>query len=47
MVGDRDVDIGGAKAAGADGCFYNTNGIAVPEGVDVIVEEIEELLEYP
>lgn len=46
MVGDRDVDIRSAKAAGADGCFYNTNGIAVPEGVDVIVEEIGELLGY-
>ena len=46
MVGDRDVDIRSAKTAGADGCFYNTNGITVPEGVDVIVEEIGELLKY-
>ena len=46
MVGDRDVDIRAAKAAGADGCFYNTNGIEVPEGVDVIVGDIGEILEY-
>ena len=46
MVGDRDVDIRTAKAAGADGCFYNTNQIEVPEGVDVLVEEIGEILGY-
>ncbi len=46
MVGDRDVDIRSAKAAGADGCFYNTNQIETPEGVDVQVEEISDLMLY-
>lgn len=44
MVGDRAVDIDAAKAAGADGCFYNTNGIAVPEGVDILLENMVDLL---
>lgn len=46
MVGDRAVDIDSAKNAGADACFYNTNGIAVPEGTDFEVENLSELLGY-
>lgn len=46
MVGDRAVDIDSAKNAGADACFYNTNGIAVPEGTDFEVESLSELLGY-
>lgn len=46
MVGDRAVDIVSAKGAGADGCFYNTNGIEVPEGTDIVVEHLMDLLNY-
>lgn len=46
MVGDRAVDINAAKAAGADACFYNTNGIEIPEGTDFEIKDIEELLQY-
>lgn len=46
MVGDRAVDIDSAKAAGADACFYNTNGIAVPAGTDFEIDELENLLEH-
>jgi len=46
MVGDRAVDIDSAKNAGADACFYNTNGIAVPKGTDFEIERIEDLLGY-
>ncbi len=45
MVGDRAVDIDAAKAAGADACFYNTNGIAVPAGADFEIKDME-LLQY-
>lgn len=44
MVGDRWVDIQAAKAARADGCFYNTNDIPVPDGVDILVGDIRELI---
>jgi len=44
MVGDRAVDIDSAKNAGADACFYNTNGINVPEGTDFEVKSLKELL---
>jgi len=46
MVGDRAVDVDAAKAAGADACFYNSNQIAVPEGTDFEIKEMEELLQY-
>jgi len=46
MVGDRAVDIDSAKNAGTDACFYNTNGIAVPEGTDFEIENIKDLLGY-
>ena len=46
MVGDRAVDIDAAKAAGADACFYNTNGIEAPEGSDFEIDHVEELLQY-
>lgn len=46
MVGDRAVDIVSAKNAGADGCFYNTNGIEVPEGTDIVVKHLTDLLNY-
>lgn len=46
MVGDRAVDIDSAKNAGADACFYNTNGIDVPEGTDFEVKSLGELLAY-
>ena len=46
MVGDRAVDINAAKAAGADACFYNSNGIAVPEGTNFEIKDMEELLQY-
>ena len=46
MVGDRAVDIDAAKAAGADACFYNSNGIVVPEGTDFEIKDMEELLQY-
>ncbi|MBQ8813426.1 MAG: HAD family hydrolase [Lachnospiraceae bacterium] len=46
MVGDRAVDIDSAKNAGADACFYNTNGITVPEGTDFEVENLSELPGY-
>ena len=46
MVGDRAVDIDAAKAAGADACFYNSNGIAVPAGTDFEIKEMEDLLQY-
>lgn len=46
MVGDRSVDIVSAKRAGTDTCFYNTNGIEVPEGTDIVVEHLEDLLLY-
>jgi len=45
MVGDRAVDMDAAKAAGADTCFYNTNGIDIPENVDYVVETLEDLLQ--
>lgn len=45
MVGDRAVDVDAAKAAGADACLYNTNGIPVPEGVDFVIDQLEDLLE--
>lgn len=46
MVGDRLVDVQAAKAAGADACFYNTNGIRVPEEADILVRDIRELAGY-
>lgn len=46
MVGDRAVDIDSAKRAGADACFYNTNGISVPKGTDFEIEKIEHLLSF-
>ena len=46
MVGDRAVDVDSAKAAGADACFYNTNGIAVPAGTDFEIDKLESLLEH-
>ncbi len=46
MVGDRAVDIKAAKAAGADACFYNSNGIDIPEGVDFEIKSMEDLLRY-
>ena len=46
MVGDRAVDMDAAKAAGADACFYNSNGIAVPEGTDFEIKDMVELLQY-
>ena len=46
MVGDRAVDIDSAKNAGADACFYNTNGIEVPEGTDFVVESLADLMGY-
>ena len=44
MVGDRAVDIDSAKNAGTDACFYNTNGIAMPEGTDFEIKNLEDLL---
>ena len=46
MVGDRAVDVDSAKAAGADACFFDTNGIEVPEGTDFEIEKLEDLLEH-
>ena len=46
MVGDRILDLEASKAAGADGCFFNTNRLPVPECADFVVEDICELLKY-
>lgn len=46
MVGDRALDLEASKAAGGDGCFYNTNGTPVPDSADFVVEDIRELLRY-
>lgn len=46
MVGDRAVDIDSAKRAGADACFFNTNGIEVPVGTDFQIEKLIDLLNY-
>ena len=46
MVGDRILDIEASKGAGADGCFFNTNGLPVPECADFVVEDIRDLLRY-
>ena len=46
MVGDRAVDMDAAKAAGADTCFYNTNGIEVPANADHVVEDLMEILTF-
>ena len=46
MVGDRAVDIDSAKNAGVDACFYNTNGILVPEKTDFQIEKLTDLLIY-
>lgn len=46
MVGDRAVDIDSAKNAGTAACFYNTNGIAVPDGTDFEIENLQDLLRY-
>lgn len=46
MVGDRAVDIDSAKNAGADACFYNTNGIEVPAGTDFEVKCLTELMNH-
>ncbi len=44
MIGDRELDVDAAKAVGADACFYNTNGIEIPENADYAVETLEDLL---
>ena len=46
MVGDRAVDIDSAKNAGAAACFFNTNGIEVPDGTDFEIEKLQDLLKY-
>ena len=46
MVGDRAVDIDAAKNAGTDACFFNSNGITVPERADFEIENMEDLLRY-
>ena len=46
MVGDRALDLEASKAAGGDGCFYNTNGTPVPDSADFVVTDIRELLKY-
>lgn len=46
MVGDRAVDIDSAKNAGTAACFFNTNGIAVPDGTDFEIEELKDLLKF-
>lgn len=46
MVGDRVVDIDSAKNAGTKACFYNTNGIAVPEGTDFEIRKPTDLLAH-
>lgn len=46
MVGDRALDLEASKAAGGDGCFYNTNGTSVPECADFVVEDIRDMIKY-
>ena len=46
MVGDRALDVDAAKAAGADACFFNSNGIEKPDGADFEIEKMEELLQH-
>ena len=48
MVGDRAVDIDSVKPLGYDGCYYNTNRLAVPENADFTLEtdQLIDLLDY-
>ena len=46
MVGDRALVLEASKAAGGDGCFYNTNGTSVPDCADFVVEDIRDLMKY-
>ena len=46
MVGDRALDLEASKAAGGDGCFYNTNGTSVPDCADFVVDDIRDIMKY-
>ena len=45
MVGDRGIDTDSARAAGADGCFYNTNDLPLPDSATFEIETPIELLD--
>lgn len=45
VVGDRDCEVLGGKAAGIKTCLYNTNDVSLDVAPDFYVESLEKLLE--